>query len=137
MRTSLVAKLAGEVGELLVRDEAPLLGAARLDRGEELALVVLGEVEPELGRLDPDRVDAALLAEHDRALGRDELRGVRLDRGRVVELARDRSALAAEERLADKRLPRLELVAGELADALGDLPRAVEPEARLLSLDRV
>ena len=48
-----------------------------------------------------------------------------------MELARDGAALAAEERLAGDRLPRLELVAGELAHALGDLAHPVEPEVRL------
>ena len=58
-----------ELGELLVGDESALLGAAGLDRREQLALCVLGEVEPELGGLDADGVDAALLAEDDGALG--------------------------------------------------------------------
>ena len=79
---------------------------------------------------------AALLAEHDRALGRDELGRVRLDRRRVVELARDRAALAPVERLAGHRLPRLELVAGQLADALGDRADPVEPEVRLDAVER-
>ena len=34
---------------------------------QQVRVLVLGHVEPELLRLDPDRVDAALLAEHDRA----------------------------------------------------------------------
>ena len=70
----------------------------------------VGHVQPEPVERDPDRVDAALLAEHDPSLGADELRGVRLDRRRVVELRRDRARLAGEERLAGHRLPRRQRV---------------------------
>ena len=55
---------------------------------------------------------------------RDELGRVRLDRRRVVELARDGAALAAEEVLADDRLPRLERVARELARRRSETSRA-------------
>ena len=65
-------------------------------------------VEAELLERDPDRVDAALLAEHDAAFGADDVRGVRLDRRRVVELGRDGARLPREERLARDRLPRRE-----------------------------
>ena len=70
------------------------------------------------------------------ALGRDELRRVRLDRRRVVELARDRAALAAVERLAGHRLPRLELVAGQLPHARRDRADQVEPQVRLDAVER-
>ncbi len=65
-----------------------------------------GELEPELDGLEPDRVDPALLAEDDPPLGTDELGGVRLDRGRVVELAGDGAALAGVEVLAGDGGPR-------------------------------
>ena len=65
----------------------------------------VGHVEAEPFERDPDRVDAALLAEHDPSLRADELGGVRLDRRRVVELRRDRARLAGEERLAGHGLP--------------------------------
>ena len=55
-----------------------------------------------------------LLPEHDPPRRADELRGVRLDRGRVVELARDGAALAGEEVVARERRPRRERVAGAL-----------------------
>src|SRR5215210_4673107 len=116
----------GEAAELGIRDEPPLLRPQGLDLREQLRPGLLGDVEPELLRLQPDRVEAALLAEHDRALGADELGGVRLDRGRVVELARDRTALAPEERVAGDRLPRLQRVARELADARRHLARPLE-----------
>src|SRR5205823_7796925 len=48
----------------------------------------------------------------------------------VVELACDRTALPAEERLARDRLPGLEFVAGELAHALRDLADSIEPQVR-------
>ena len=62
--------------------------------------LLLGDVEPELLDLDPDRVEPALLAEHDAPLRPDELGGVGLDRGRVVELRGDRARLAREEVVA-------------------------------------
>jgi len=80
-----------EAPELVVGDEAALLGAEPLHLRQQARPLVLRHVEGELGDLDPDRVDAALLAEDDPAVLADELRGIRLDRGRVVELRRDRS----------------------------------------------
>src|SRR5204863_7060489 len=94
--------------------------------GEQLCAFLLRDVEAELLRLDPDRVEAALLAEHDRAVGRDELGGVRLDRRWVVELGGDRTRFAAEEGVAGERLPRREAVAGELLDARGGFADPVE-----------
>ena len=83
---------ANERPELVVGDEPALLDAELLHRREHLGAALVGNVEPELVRLDPDRVEAALLAEHDRALRTDELGRVRLDRRRIVELRRDRAA---------------------------------------------
>src|SRR5580765_5823024 len=120
-----------QLAELVVADKAALPRAQRLHLREHLRLSLFGQVEPKLLGLDPDRVETALLPEHDPALGRDELGGVRLDRGRIVELARNRAALAAEERLARHRLPRLERVAGQLAHPLRDLAGAFEPQVRL------
>src|SRR6516225_4267634 len=94
--------------ELVIRQKPTALGTELLHGGEHLRPALLGQVDPELRRLDSHRVEAALLAEHDPALGRDELRRVRLDRRRVVELARDRARLAPEERVAGDRLPRLQ-----------------------------
>ena len=53
-----------------------------------------------------------------------------------MELARDRAALAAEEVLADERLPRLQLVAGELPDAVGQRPHPGEVERGLDAVER-
>src|SRR5262245_18918089 len=105
-----------EVAELVVGDDVALLRPELLDANEQLSLRVVVEIETELFGLDPDRVDAALLAEHDAALRRDDVRRVRLDRRRVVELARDRAGLAPEEVVADERLVRLELVARQGLD---------------------
>ena len=107
------------------------LRAQLLDAHEEVALFVVGEVKTELFRLDPDRVDPALLSEDDAPLGRDELGGVRLDRGRVVELAGHGSGFAAEEVVADERLERLELVSRDFAELLRESAGAVEPQVRL------
>src|SRR4051812_34659873 len=109
--TTIASWSANERPELLVGDEPALLGAELLDAGEQLRAPLLGDVEAELLGLDPDRVEAALLAEHDRPIRRDELRRVRLDRRRIVELGRDRTALAAGERVAGDRLPPLQLLA--------------------------
>jgi hypothetical protein len=54
-----------------------------------------------------------------------------------VELAGDGAALAPEEGLADERLPRLELVARELADPLRHLAGAVEAQVRRHPVERV
>src|SRR5581483_9495442 len=125
-----------ERAELVVGDEAPLARSELLHLREQLGATFLRHVEPELVRLDPDRVDAALLSEHDRALGRDEARRVRLDRGRVVELRRDRAGLPAEERLAGDGLPRLERIAGERTHTLGDVADPLEAEVRLDAVER-
>src|SRR5436305_8903963 len=122
---------AGELTELLVGDEPALSRAERLHLRQHLGAAFLRKVDSELLGLDPDRVQAALLAEHDPALGGDQIRRVGLDRRRVVELADDRSALAPEECLAGDRLPRLELVAGELLDTGRNLADTVEAEVRL------
>src|SRR5262249_31451320 len=74
-----------ELPQLVVGDEAALPGPELLDPREQVGPALLRDVEPELLDLDPDRVEAALLAEDDRSLGADQLRGVRLDRRRVVE----------------------------------------------------
>src|SRR5439155_1905584 len=121
----------GELSELLVGDEAALGRSQFLHAYEELALLVVVEIEPELVRLDSNRIDPALLAEHDAPLGGDKVRRVRLDRGRIVELTRDRTRLARKEILSDERLVRLERVAGELAQPLGELAHPVEPELRV------
>src|SRR6476469_6265705 len=61
-----------ELSELVVCDEAALAHAELLDAREHLRVPILGHVEPELLRFDANRVEPALLAEHDPALGRDE-----------------------------------------------------------------
>src|SRR6187455_914006 len=66
--------------ELHIGDEPALLRAGSLHRLEQLREALLGDVEVELGDLDPDRVEAALLPEHDPPLGAHELGRVRLDR---------------------------------------------------------
>src|SRR5919201_881150 len=117
-----------EFSKVVVAEQAALIRPQPLHRLEQRSLPVRVDVEAELGALDPDRVEAALLAEHDLALGADQVGGERLDRGRVVELACDGAALAHEQVLAYERLPRLELVAGQRADARRDLAQAVEAE---------
>src|SRR5689334_14005471 len=126
-----------ELAELVVGHEPALACPKLLHAGEHLGVPLLRQVEPELLGLDPDRVEPALLAEHDPALGGDELGRVGLDRRRVVELARDRTALAPEERLAGEWLPRLERVTGELAHALGNLARSFELQVRLDAVEGV
>ena len=101
----------GELQELFVRQDAPLRRSLSLHLSQQLALPLLVKVEAELFRLDPDRIQPALLAEDDAALSADQLRRVGLDRRRIVELARDGAAFADEQVLADDRLPRVELVA--------------------------
>src|SRR5215210_185222 len=125
-----------QLPELVVRHQTALARAELLHLRQHVGAEFVWHVEPELLGLDPDRVEPALLAEHDSALGADELRRVRLDRRRVVELARDGAALAAEERLACHRFPGLEHVAGELAHALGHLPRLVEAQVGLDAVER-
>src|SRR5205823_1236762 len=92
----------------VVADEPALLGSEPLHLGEQLGVALLGDVETEFLALDPDRIEPALLSEHDRPLRADQLGRVRLDRRRIVELARDGAALAPEEVLSDDGLPRLE-----------------------------
>src|SRR4051812_22352760 len=115
------ASATRELAELVVGHEAPLARAELLDAREHVGVPVLGQVEPKLLGLDPNGVEPALLAEHDPALGADQLGRVRLDRRRVVELAGNGAALPPEERLSCDRLPRLELVARQLPHARGDL----------------
>src|SRR4029079_16318795 len=86
--------------ELLVGHEPTLASTELLHLGENVRPANLCNVETELFRLDSDRVESALLSEHDRAIGCNEARRVRLDRRRVVKLRRDRAGLAAEQRLA-------------------------------------
>src|SRR5206468_5459933 len=59
----------GQLSELLVADQSALLRAQVLDPCEQGSLGVIVEVETELVGLQPDGVDAALLAEHDAARG--------------------------------------------------------------------
>jgi hypothetical protein len=97
--------------ELIVGHEPALTRTELLHAREHIRAPLLGHVEAELLRLDADRVEPALLAEDDAALRRDELRRVRLDRRRVVELRRDRTRLAPEQGLARHRLLRVERIA--------------------------
>src|SRR5690349_13785352 len=120
-----------ELAKLVVAHEPAFLRAELLDASEHVALRLLRQVEPQLGRLDPDRVEAALLAEHDAPLGGNELGRVGLDCGWIVELTRDRTGLAAKEVVADERLVGLELVSRQTAQPLGERTRAVETQLRL------
>src|SRR6266487_5329437 len=120
----------GELNELLVGQDAALRGSFGLHAPQQLALPVLVEVEPKLLGLDPDRVETALLAEDDAALGAHQLGRVRLDRGRVVKLARHGAALSDEQVLPDDRLPRVELVAAQLPHTRRDLAQPLEAEVR-------
>src|ERR1043165_985820 len=72
------ASLLGKRAQLVVGDETALLGADGFYRRDEDRPLRLGDVEAEPLDCKPDRVDAALLAEHDRALGGDQLGRVRL-----------------------------------------------------------
>src|SRR5205814_7521391 len=74
-----------ELPQLVVGDEGALARPELLHPRQQLRPALLGHGEAELLDLDPDRVEPALLAEHDRPLGADEVGGVRLDGGRVVE----------------------------------------------------
>src|SRR3954471_14923388 len=130
------ASATRELAELVVGHEAALARSELLDAGEHVGVPILGQVEPELLGLDPDRVEPALLAEHDPALGADQLGGVRLDRRRVVELAGDGAALPPEERPPGDRLPRLELVARQLPDPRRDLTHLLEPQVRIDPVER-
>src|SRR5262249_51461391 len=125
-----------ELRELCAADEPTLPGAKLLDPREHLRPPLLRDVEAELLGLDPDRVESAFLSENDLALGAHELRRVRLDRRRVVELAGDRPALAAAEGFTGYRLPRLERIPGERAHALGNRAQLLEPQIRLDAIQR-
>src|SRR5262245_24052214 len=96
---------AGEPPELRVRDEPALPRPRPLDGVEQLRKALLRNVEPEVRDLDPDRVQPALLPEHDPPLRADELGRVRLDRRRIVELGCDRSRLPREEVVPRHGLP--------------------------------
>src|SRR5262249_47783375 len=115
-----------ELSELVVRDDVALRRPELLHLGEQAALRVVVEVEPELFRLDADRVDAALLAEDDRPLRGYDVGRVRLDRLWVVELAGDGTRLAPEQVVADERLVRLELVAGQRLQPFGERAHTAE-----------
>src|SRR6188472_739061 len=131
------ASATRELAELVVGHEAAFAGPELLHAREHVCVTVLGQVEPELLGLDPDRVEPTLLAEHDPALGADELGGVRLDRRWVVELARHCAALTPEERLARDRLPRLERVARQLPHPLRDLAHSLEAQVRVDAVERM
>src|SRR4051812_46232087 len=126
----------GEPAELVVRHESALARAELLHLGEEVRPRVVGEAEAELLGLDPDRVESALLAEHDAALGGDKDRRIWLDRRWIVELRCNRARFAAEERLARDRLPRLERVARERLHARRHFANAIEAEVRLDAVER-
>ena len=101
-----VRELAGKRAELVVGDEPALLRAELLDSRQKLGATLLGHLEPQALGGDADRVEAALLAEHEPALGTDELAAVGLDRLRIVELGRDRTGLTREEGVAGHCFPR-------------------------------
>src|SRR3954451_8547163 len=120
-----------ELPELVVRDDVPLLRAELRHFCQQFALRVVVQIQAELLHLDADRVDPALLAEDDAALRRDDVGGVRLDCRRVVKLARDGARLAAEQVVADERLVRLELVARQRLQPLGEGTDALQPQVRV------
>src|SRR5574337_1074179 len=120
----------GKAAKLGVGDETALLDPGALDRLQELRIGRLGDVEAELSGLDPDRVEAALLAEDDPPLGADDLGRVRLDRRRVVELRGDRSRLPREEVVARHGLPGSKRRTREALHEPGQLARPLEPEPR-------
>src|SRR5688572_15210509 len=105
---------AGEAPELGVGYEATLLRARALHGVEQGGEQLFGHVETELGDLDPDRVEAALLAEDDPALGAHEIGGVGLDRRRVLELRGDCAGLPREQVVSGHGLPGRELRSSEL-----------------------
>src|SRR4026209_738702 len=73
------ASVIDQVAELVVADEPAFPRPELLHLREHFGAPLVGNVEPELLRFDPDRVEAALLAEHDPPLGVHALRGVRPD----------------------------------------------------------
>ncbi len=93
--------------------------------------MLLVELQSELGELDGDRGQPALLAEDDAPRRSRHGRRVRLDRLGIVELGRNRAALADEEVVAGERLVRLEVVAGSPLDECGHLGEAIEAHAGL------
>ena len=99
--------------ELAVRDEPALGRALALHGFEQRRVRILGDVEAELRDLDPDRVQPALLPEHDTALGIDDFCRVRFYRFRNVKLAGDRPTLPHKEIVADHRSPCFESVPRE------------------------
>src|SRR6187431_494694 len=132
-----LASLADETPELGVGDQPALPRARPFDLLEQCREALLGHVEPELADLDTDRVQPALLAEHDPALGPDELRRVRLDRGRVVELRGDGAGLPDEEVLAGDRLPGRQRRAGELLHEAGERAGLLDAKARRDAVERL
>src|SRR5262245_12705300 len=100
--------------ELGVRNQPPLPCPGTLHGFQELRVSLVRNVEAELGDLDADRVESALLAEDDASLRADELRRVRLDRRRVVELCGHRPGLTREEVVSRHCFPRREGRAGQL-----------------------
>src|SRR5262245_46124312 len=94
-----------EPPKLGVGDEATLSRAGALHRLEQRGVALLRNVEPELLDLDPNRVEAALLAQDDPAGRADEVGRVRLDGRWIVKLSRHGARLAGEEVVAGDRLP--------------------------------
>src|SRR5688572_571525 len=104
-RVAVMSVNGRERAELGVGDESLLARTELLHRRQQLGVAIGRDLEPELLGLQPDRVDPALLAEHDPPLGADESGGIRLDRRWIVELARNGAALAREEVLTRDRRP--------------------------------
>src|ERR1043165_4786752 len=77
------ASVIDQLAKLLVPAESALPRPELLHPREPLGAPFLRHVQPELLSLDPDRVEPALLAEHDPALRVHELGRVRLGRRRV------------------------------------------------------
>src|SRR6202051_1039345 len=126
-----------ERSELLVGDERALARPEFLHACEHLRAAILGEVEPELLRFDPDRVETALLAEYETALRTDERRGIRLQRPRGGGTGRAPAPRpAGKGGLAGDRLPRLERVAGQLLHASRDFTDVREIEVGLHAVQR-
>src|SRR5262245_46456916 len=118
-----------EPPEVRIAHEPTLPRACTLHGLEKCRVGVLGHVQAELGNLDPDRVETALLAEHDSPLGADELRRVRLGRGRVVELGGAGARLPREEVVSGHRLPGRERCPRELLHEAAQRTRLRQIEA--------
>src|SRR4029077_14462054 len=58
------------------------------------------------------------------------------DRLRIVELRRDRTRLAPKERVPGEGFPGVELVTGQLAHALGDVPDPLQAQVRFDAVER-